>query len=118
MKIDKEELLVSLTKDQVVVLNILPKGEFKKLHIKGSESHPLTEDLEDFSKEVAGKYGKAKSFILYGERFGKLDSFFATKALEDHGLKALNYSGGLREWHKAGLPVEGTEAVVEKTVVS
>ncbi len=118
MKIDKEELVINMTKPHVVVLNVLSKGEFKKLHIKGSESHPLTEDLEEFSKDVESKYGKKKSFILYGDHFGLLDSFFASKALEDRGLQSMNYPGGMREWHRAGLPVEGTEAVVETTANS
>ena len=113
MKIDKDDVVESMKSDKVIVLNILSKSDFKKLHIKGSENQPLTEDHAEFSKEVLGKYGKGKSFIVYGDRFGLLDSYFATKALEDQGMKALNYSGGVQEWHKAGLPVGGTDSVVE-----
>jgi rhodanese-related sulfurtransferase len=110
MKIDKEKMIESMKMGQVVVLNILPKSDYKKLHIKGSESHPFADDPVSFIKEVEVNYGKKKSFILYGDHFGLLDSFLAAKALEDHGFQALNYPGGLREWYRAGLPVEGTEA--------
>ncbi len=98
--------------DQVVVVNILPKSDYKKLHIAGSESHPYSDDPESFTKEVEAKYGKKKTFIIYGDRFGLLDSYLAAEALESKGIEAWNYSGGLREWHKAGLPVEGTDAVI------
>lgn len=109
MKINMLELFEKMKGDQVVVLNVLSKGDFKRLHINGSQSHPMTGDPAVFSKEVEEKYGKAKSFVAYGDRFGLLESYLAVKALEDHGLRALNYSGGLQEWHKAGLPVEGTQ---------
>lgn len=116
MKINMIELFEKMKSDQVVVLNVLSKGDFKKLHIDGSQSHPMTGDPAVFSKEVEEKYGKAKSFVAYGDRFGLLESYLAVNALEDHGLKALNYSGGLQEWHKAGLPVGGTEATAEAAV--
>src|SRR5690349_16254912 len=113
MKIDKDQVFEKIKKGQAVVLNVLSRGAFNKLHIRGSESQPLMADFDAFAKEVAGKYGKSKPFIVYGDRFGLLESFFAARALEDHGLDAMNYSGGLQEWRRAGLPVEGTEANVE-----
>jgi rhodanese-related sulfurtransferase len=100
-----------MREQEVVVLNILPKGDFKKLHIKGSESLPLTQDVDGFCKEAVEKFGKNKRFIVYGERSNLLDSYFATRALVDHGMTAENYAGGLLDWHRAGMPVEGTEAV-------
>ncbi len=116
MKIDKDDVVESMKSDKFIVLNVLSRSDYKKLHIKGSESQPMTEDPKDFSKEVLGKYGKGKSFILYGDHFGLLDSYFATKALEEHGMQALNYAGGVQEWHKAGLPVGGTDSAVEAAV--
>jgi rhodanese-related sulfurtransferase len=110
MRIEKETMIENMKKDDVVILNVLSKIDYKKLHIKGSENYPLTEDTVEFSKEVVGKYGKGKTFIVYGDRFGLLESYFAAKALEDHGQKVMNYSAGLQEWYRAGLPVEGTES--------
>jgi rhodanese-related sulfurtransferase len=108
MKVDKEHVIEKLKDQKVVILNVLSKAEFKKLHIKGSENIPFAADPKVFSAEVLEKYGKGKSFITYCDRMGILDSFEATKALTDSGLDSVNYSGGVQEWYRAGLPVEGT----------
>ena len=115
MALDKDEVFKRMRDREVVVLNILPKGDFRKLHIKGSESLPLTEDVDGFCREAAEKFGKDKRFIVYGERLNLLDSYLATRALIDHGLKAENYPGGLLDWHRAGMPVDGTEAPAART---
>ncbi len=115
MKVEKEEVMTRLNEGQAVLLNVQSKGDYKKLHIKGSENHPMTDDPKAFSEEVKQKYGKEKLFITYGERFGLLESFMATQALNENGCKAVNYAGGLREWHRAGMPVEGTEAGILTT---
>jgi rhodanese-related sulfurtransferase len=118
MKVDKEHVIEKMKDQKVVVLNVLSKADFKKLHIKGSENIPYTTDPKEFSAEVLEKYGKGKSFITYCDHWGLLTSFEATKALTDSGLDALNYAGGVQEWYRAGLPVEGTlvEAVVEPAI--
>lgn len=115
MKINVDQVFEDMKREETLVLNILPKVEFTKLHIKGSQNHPLKDDPETFSKEVEEKFGKEKHFIVHGERFGLLDSYLAAKSMEDRGLKVRNYSGGMREWFRKGLPVGGTqvEAVVE-----
>jgi len=111
MALNKEAVLKSMSeKKDVVVLSVLPKADYVRLHIKGSASLPLGKDNADFCREAVEKFGKDKHFILYGERFGMLDSYVATRALIDQGIRAENYGGGIREWHRAGLPVEGTEA--------
>jgi rhodanese-related sulfurtransferase len=117
MKVDKEQVMKKISDESVVVLNVLSKADFNKMHIKGSENHPFKADPRAFSGEVVEKYGKGKSFILYCDRMGLLESYEATKALTDSGLKALNYSGGMQEWYRAGLPVEGTlvEPVAKST---
>jgi rhodanese-related sulfurtransferase len=110
MALNKEAVFKRMSEEKkVVVLNVLPRADYLKLHIKGSASLPLGKDSADFCREAVEKFGKDKHFILYGERFGMLDSYVATRALIDQGLHAENYGGGLREWHRAGLPVEGTE---------
>jgi len=108
MVVTKEQVIQRMSGGESVVLNVLSKVDFNKLHITGSESFPMTADPLEFSKAVQEKYGKGKGFILYGDHFGLLESYLATKALVDNGLKAENYSGGVQEWLRAGLPVEGT----------
>jgi rhodanese-related sulfurtransferase len=109
MRIYADQVLKSMNADETVVLNVLPESEFRKLHIKGSENLPLGQDPEAFYNKVVEKYGKKKKFILYGDRFGLLDSYFAVVALEERNLTALNYSGGVQEWFRMGMPVDGTQ---------
>jgi rhodanese-related sulfurtransferase len=109
MRVNKEEVLEKIKFGNAVVINVLSKENFNKLHIEGSQNHPLKDDAKVFSKEVEEKYGKDKLFIVYGDHFGHLESFEATEALTAHGLEAFNYAGGVQEWFKAGYPVEGTE---------
>jgi rhodanese-related sulfurtransferase len=109
MRINKEQVQENMKDSECVLINVLSKSEYKKMHIKGSESFPLTDDHSAFTKEVGDKFGKKKNLIVYGERFGILDGFEAAKALTKDGFKVENYSGGLQEWFRAGLPVEGTE---------
>jgi len=109
MRVNKEEVLEKIKLGQAVVINVLSKDDYVKIHITGSQNHHFKDDPTTFSKEVEREYGKDKSFIVYGDHFGQLESFEATEALTAHGLKALNYSGGVQEWFKAGYPVEGTE---------
>jgi len=118
MVLRKEEVLAKMSDDQIVVLNILPKAAFQKLHIKGSKSMPLTEDHKGFAVEVQKNYGKDKYFITYGDHFGLLESYEAASALMEHGLTAENYSGGVQDWFKAGYPSEGTEVVVTEAAAS
>lgn len=104
----KEEVLKKMSEQGVVVLNILPREDFAKLHIKGSVNLPLTKDLVSFCRQAVERFGKKTYFIIHGQQLGLLDSYWATRALADEGLSAQNYAGGLLEWHRAGLPVEGS----------
>ena len=113
MRVYSEQVLDCMRTDGTVILNILPKSDFQKLHIKGSKSLPLGKDPDAFYEELVEKYGQKKMFIVYGLRFGLLDSYIAARVLEDRGLKVLNYTGGLEEWHRLGLPVGGTQILPE-----
>src|SRR5690348_15046401 len=104
----KEEVLKKMSEKGVVVLNILPRKDFTELHIKGSENIPLTKDTDDFCREVVARFGKGTHFIVHGQKLGLLDSYWATRALTAEGLSAQNYAGGMLEWQRAGLPVEGS----------
>lgn len=109
MALSKEEVFEKMSRKGVVILNILPAENFRKLHISGSSSFPIKKDMVEFCREAAEKYGKDKHFIVYGERLGMLDSYLATSALLAEGFRVENYPGGLLDWHRAGMPVKGTE---------
>jgi rhodanese-related sulfurtransferase len=110
MKINKEEVLAKIEHGHAVLINVLSKDDFRKLRIKGSTNQYFNnDDAVAFSKGVEETYGKDKSFIVYGDHFGHLQSFEAAQALKANGMKVLNYAGGVQEWYKSGYPVEGTE---------
>jgi rhodanese-related sulfurtransferase len=118
MMVGKDRVFGQMRNGGTVVVNVLSKGGFKKLHIRGSGNLPLTEDSAAFSKEVEGRFRKDKLFIVHGDHFGLRDGFYEAKALKVSGLKALNCSGGLREWHRSGLAADGTDAGPEPAVRS
>jgi len=109
MRIYIDQVFENMNIEGAVILNVLPEKDYRKLHIKGSENLPLGKDPEAFCEEVVEKYGRKKKFIVYGERFGLLDSYMAARALEEKDLQVLNYSGGIEEWYRSGLPVDGTQ---------
>lgn len=109
VKISKEEVLAKIKMGDVVLLNVATAEEYRKLRIKGSLHQHYQDDPEAFSKKAEETFGKDKSFIVYADHFGNLQSFEATQALKQRGIKALNYAGGVQEWHKSGYPMEGTE---------
>ena len=110
MALTRDEVSQKISRAGFVVLNILPVENFRKLHISGSASFPMKKDMAEFCREAAEKFGKDKRFILYGEKLGMLDSYLATSALSAEGFHAENYPGGLLDWYRSGMPVEGSEA--------
>ena len=111
MSMTKEQVLEKIKEKDVVVLNVLSKEDYDKLHIKGSDSLPITGVRpEDFVKRVGEKYGKEKQFITYCSGFPCRHFQEAADALAKNGFKAEGYSGGIQEWADSGLPVEGTQA--------
>ena len=110
MSLTKEEVLEKMKEEGVVLLNVLPEAEFQKLHIRGSQSLPLTLDYARFIEEIEKKHGRQKLFITYGDHLSRADGASAAHAMRIHGFNAENYPGGIQEWFDAGLPTEGTQA--------
>lgn len=111
MPFTKEEVLNKIKEKDVIILNVLPREDFEKLHITGSRSLPLTLDYAAFLQEVEKDYGKASFFITYGNHWTSADGASAAQAMRTGGFKVENYPGGIREWFDAGLPTQGTEAL-------
>lgn len=61
MRINKEQVQENMKDSECVLINVLSKSEYKKMHIKGSESFPLTDDHSAFTKEVGDKFGKRRT---------------------------------------------------------
>ncbi len=108
MALTKEQVLKELKADHVVILNVLPEAEYRKLHIKGSRNLPLGEDSGAFLDAVEEQFGRGKLFITYCAGPSCSAGPHAAKLLNENGFKAEDYPGGIEEWHDNGLPVEGS----------
>lgn len=111
MALTKEAVLEKLTEKNVVVLDVLPRADYDKLRIKGSQSLSIIGMRpEDFVQAVETKYGRDKFFITYCSGFPCRHFMEAAEALSKNGFQAEGYSGGIQEWAESGLPVEGSQA--------
>jgi rhodanese-related sulfurtransferase len=115
MPMSKEGVKDKMKDMNTVVLNVLPENEFARIHIKGSENLPYGQSNDDFASAVEKRFGKDKFFITYCSNPISESSPKAAKALQEKGLKAADYSGGMEEWEQAGFPTEGTEAKATQT---
>jgi rhodanese-related sulfurtransferase len=118
MSISKEGVKDKMKDMNCVVLNVLPEADYAKLHIKGSESFPLTQKMDEFVLGVEKKYGKSKFFITYCAGPTCNAGPNAAKALKEKGFKAEDYTGGMSDWSDADLPTEGTQAKVQAPVAA
>ena len=111
MALTKEMVMEKMKEKDTVVLNVLSKEDFGKMHIKGSYSLPWNSaDPSAFTQAVEKKFGKSRSFITHCSGYSCMAGPNAAKALLAVGFKAEDYPGGIQEWSEAGYPVEGTMA--------
>lgn len=101
--ISRSELADRLGTPEVVVVNVLAKDSYDKIHIKGSISIPRSE-LE------AGRWAELdrnKVIITHCSSYECEASRAAARFLEERGFDVRAYEGGMKEWAEAGLPTEG-----------
>lgn len=77
--------------DELFLLDVRSPEEFAKGHVPGATNIPI-EQLRDRLTEVP-KDRKIASYCAVGMR-----GYLATRVLLQHGLKAMNMSGGYRRW--------------------
>ena len=104
--VTKEDVLRHLEKGTAVVVNVLAKHSYDEIHIKGSVSIPF--DLVEDGKLDAIEGNK--EVITYCKNYTCLASKRAARILQGKGFNAYAYEGGIEEWQKSGLPVEGTNS--------
>jgi len=98
--ISKEELQDA---NDVIILNVLSREYYEKLHIKGSIGVPL-----NILKEIAPALDKSKSYVTYCAHQQCDASRKAAEFLQEKGFSVKAYEGGIKEWAESDLPVEGT----------
>lgn len=110
MSVTKEEVLEKLGDKDVVVLNVLGRGNFDKLRIKGSHSLPIVGvPADDFVRKAETEFGRKPLFITYCTGIPCRHFQEAAEALQKRGFRAEGYEGGIKEWSESGLPVEGSQ---------
>lgn len=103
--VTKEEVYEHLKKGSAVVVDVLGKNEYDRIHIKGAVSIPL-DILEQGELEALGD---SKNVITYCKSYTCGASKNAATVLSGMGYNAMAYEGGIREWADSGMPVEGSE---------
>lgn len=100
--IRKEELIGLIDDDGYVIVDVLGKGSYEKEHIKNSVSAPL-ELLEKGEISIP----RGKKIVTYCASYTCSASSRAVQILRNSGYDAVAYEGGIDEWKKAGLSMEG-----------
>lgn len=101
--ISKDELVGKFASPGLVIVNVLAREGYDKIHIRGSVSVPRGE-LE------AGRWqelDKSKEIVVHCSSYSCGASRLAADFLEAKGFNVKAYEGGIKEWAEAGLPTEG-----------
>ncbi|MBS3805293.1 MAG: rhodanese-like domain-containing protein [Oleiphilaceae bacterium] len=105
----REALMKPITRDDLktmneaehedfVLINVLPREEFNKQHIRTSINIPV--DDTDFSEKVESVAGgKDRKIVVYSANFDCEASPKAARKLEDAGFtQVYDYEGGTKDW--------------------
>ena len=98
-----EDLESRLKQEEVVVLDVRPKAEYRFGHIPGARSIPVDE-LEDRLTELP----EEQDIVAYCRGPYCVFSDEAVQKLQAAGKKARRLSGGLPDWAAEGRPVEAS----------
>jgi rhodanese-related sulfurtransferase len=93
------------SRKEFVLVDVLAPESYGKAHIAGAISIPLA-DLE----RRAGELDKDATIVVYCYNYICRASTMAATTLNRLGFKDVrDYKGGVFEWKRAGLPLEGTD---------
>jgi rhodanese-related sulfurtransferase len=86
--------------DDFLLINALPKDEFKKGYIEGSVNIPIAD--KDFVQQVERRAGaKDHEIVVYCGGGGSTASRAAAESLQKTGFSNVHlYEGGMKEWTK------------------
>ena len=102
MPVSRPELLESLRKGLVTVLDVRPADEFAMGHVPGAINIPL----DDLKARLA-ELDPGQEIVAYCRGAYCVLSFEVVAALRARGFVARRLEEGLPEWKAAGLPVLG-----------
>lgn len=104
--IDRSELQALLDGDAAVrVVMTLGPDRYRAAHIPGTETFASVDEGLD-------SLGADEDIVVYCSGPACPSSRAAYRLLESRGYRNVRrYAGGLEDWHRAGLPLEGTGAL-------
>lgn len=106
-KIDSLELYWLLNSEDhpATLVDVLDEEHYEKEHIKGALSLPLNR-IEKEAKEVLSK---DDNIVVYCASSECKASLKAAEKFKDLGFKRIyDYTGGLKDFKRTGLPLEGS----------
>ena len=101
--IDARDAARRLAAKEVVLLDVREHAEWRAGHIHGALHLPLAQLRRDLQRVPTGR--TVVTVCASGSR-----SRSAARALARAGYDALNLSGGMSAWLRAGLPLDGKPA--------
>ncbi len=85
------------------VINVLTHDFYEDCHIKSSVNVPL-DDLRGYAQDL----DRATPLVVYCAKYSCSTSSQAWQMLNEMGFSNVRaYEGGIHEWYKAELPVDG-----------
>jgi len=103
--IHREEFLEKVcSRDEVRIVDVLPRDHYLNEHIKGAICLPL----DELEKRASMLLGRDDTIIVYCGGFSCLASTKAAEKLTAMGFRhVFDYKGGLEDAKKGDLPLEG-----------
>ena len=93
--------VVSLLRDNTLLLDVRPRAEFEAGHLRGAINIPI-EELNARVNELP----RDRRFIIYCRGEYCLFADEAAELLQSHGFDVVRLEGGWPEWQSEGRPVE------------
>ncbi|MCE5280287.1 MAG: rhodanese-like domain-containing protein [Planctomycetaceae bacterium] len=106
--ISRQELVDWLDSDEWdgVLIDVLPEESFRDVHAAGAINVPLGDEFERRVRQAAPD--KVRNVVLYCGSSQCPASQEAALKMEEMGYsRVFVFKGGLDEWQRAGLPLEG-----------
>jgi rhodanese-related sulfurtransferase len=99
-EVNRKELLTRARKDEVVIIDVRPSGEYHSSHLPFAISIPLNE-LKKRLKQIP----KDREVIAYCRGPYCLLAVEAVRLLRKNGYRARRLDDGIHEWKAQGLPL-------------
>ena len=103
--ISRESLIQRMESEDLKLVEVLPRENYRKFHLPGAINIPLDEEFDAAAEEALPE--RDQPIVVYCLNEECNASVKAAKRLDEMGyLHVYDYSAGKEDWKEAGLPVE------------